>query len=185
MTRAFTLVETIITIAISVVALIALTNLFLTFTTVYGYQQAFIAAGSSGAAMNALRASVLPAAQVLASHTFSGTTYSSSANTLVLELPAINSSGAPMSGANDYVAFYVSGTMLYRLTEAAAGSLRVSGLRQLSTALASLSFTYDSADFTQVTNVIADLTTQTAYKQQAVENHVREQLYLRNRQPLP
>jgi len=186
LTTGFTLVETFIVIGISVVALIALVNLFLIFNSVYGYQQAFMAAaGSAGNAMNAFEAAVAPADQVLASHSFSGTTYSSGAGTLVLELSSVDSSGNIVAGTEDYVAFYTSSNKLYRLIEAGAGSTRVSGQTQLSTTLNSISFTYDNADFTKVRNVTADIVTQAQFKQQIVQGHLTEQIYLRNSQPLP
>lgn len=167
-------------------ALVALANLFFIFNSIYGYQQAFMAAaGSSGASMNALEAAVLPASQALSSHNFSGTSYSSATTTLVLELPSVDSLGNIIPGANDYVAFYASSTALYRLTQAYASSVRVSGLKKLSTTLSSLSFTYDNADFTKVTNVTADIQTQAQFKQQTVQSRLREQLYLRNLQPSP
>jgi len=184
MKRGFTLIETVVVVAISAVALIALANLFFIFNSIYGYQQAFMAAaGSSGASMNAFELSVLPAGQILASHDFSGTTYSSGANTLVLELPSVNSSGDIIQGTNDYVAFYTSSTKLYRLTQAAAGSVRVSELKQLSATLLSLDLTYDNADLTKATNVIVDIQTRSSFKQQTVRSHLSEQLYLRNKQP--
>lgn len=186
MKRAFTLIETIVVVAISAAAFIAMANLFFIFNSIYGYQQAFMAAaGSSGASMNAFELSVLPAEQVLASHNFSGTTHSSGASTLVLELPSINGSGDILSGAKDYVAFYASSTKLYRLTEANAGSARVSSLTQLSSTLLSLGLTYDDIDFTKVTNVIVDIQTQATFKQRVVQSRLREQLYLRNKQPSP
>ncbi|MDD3531639.1 MAG: hypothetical protein PHV99_03570 [Candidatus Pacebacteria bacterium] len=186
LTRGFTLIETFIVIAMSVVALAALANLFIMFNTSYGYQQAFIAsAGSASSAMNALEASVLPADQVLASHSFNGTTYSSGAATLVLELPSIDSSGNVITGVYDYIVFYASATNLYRLTVIGTGSVRSAGLKLLSATLSSLSFTYDNADFTKVTSVTADLETQAQFKQQTVESHLAERLYLRNLQPLP
>lgn len=181
MKRGFSLIEATIVMGISATALIALVNLFLLFNSTYGYQQAFLsAAGSSGAAINAIEAAVLPASQVLASRDFSGTTYSSATTTLVLELPAIDSSGNILVGVRDYIAFYASSTTLYRLTQAGAGSVRPSGIKQLSTTLNTLSFTYDDADFTKVTNVSVDLRTQARFKQQTADGHVRGRFFLRN-----
>lgn len=181
----FTITESIIVIGVTVMALIALVNLFLVFNSIYGYQQAFMAtAGSAGNAMNAFETAILPADHVLTSHSFSGTTYSSGAMTLILELPAIDSSGNIISGTHDYIAFYSSSATLYRLTVAGAGSTRVSGLKQLSTTLSSLSFSYNDTDFTKVTNVTADIQTQAVFKQQTVQSHLSEQMYLRNFQPL-
>ncbi|MFA6519319.1 MAG: type II secretion system protein [Candidatus Paceibacterota bacterium] len=179
--RGFTLIETVVVIAISVIALAALVNLFLIFNTTYGNQQAFMAAaGSAGGTMNALEAAIMPADHVLTSHNFSGTTYSSNASTLVLSLPAVNSSGNIITGTEDYIVFYASSANLYRLIQAGAGSSRVSGLKQLSTTLSALSFTYDDADFTKVTNVTVDIVTQAQFKQETVQGHLNEQIYLRN-----
>jgi len=184
--KGFTLIETMVVIAISVIALAALVNLFLIFNTTYGNQQAFMAAaGSAGGAMNALEASVMPADHVLASHNFSGTTYSSNATTLVLSLPAVNSSGNIIAGTEDYVVFYSSSANLYRSTQAGAGSTRVSGLKELSTTLSTLSFTYDNVDFTKVTNVTVDIVTQARFKQETVQGHLNEKLYLRNHLLIP
>lgn len=181
MKRGFTLVETFIVIAISVIALAALVNLFLVFNTTYGNQQAFMAAaGSAGGAMNALEAAILPADHVLVSHNFSGTTYSSSATVLVLSLPAVDGSGNIIAGVEDYIAFYSSSAKFYRLTQAGVGSVRASGLKELSTTLNSISYTYDDVDFTKVTNVTADIVTQAQFKQQIVQGHLNEQMYLRN-----
>lgn len=182
MTRAFTLVETVITIAISVMGLVALTNLFLLFNSLYSYQQAFIAtAGSTSASFEAIEAAVLPASKVLASRSFSGTTYASSATALVLELPAVDSAGAPIESAKDYVAFYADGATLYRLVEAAAGSARHSGRTILSSTLAALSFTYNDADATKATRIAADIQTEATLKGETVASRLAGQWYLRNR----
>lgn len=184
--RGFSLVEAITVIGITALALAALANLFFIFNSVYGHQQAFIAAaGSASAAMNAFEAAVLPAEQVLSSRDFGGTVYASGTTVLVLELPAIDEDGAVIPGVKDYIAFYPSATTLYRLTEAGAGSARISGLTQLSTTLSSVAFTYDDPDFTKVTNVTAEIWTEASFKQQAVRSNLREQLHLRNFQPLP
>lgn len=182
----FTLLETLIVIGISTVAFAALVNMYLTFNSVYGYQQAFIAAaGSAGTSMNAFSATVLPASAVLASHTFSGIAYSSGSGTLVLELPAIDASGVTIVGVKDYVVFYASGTTLYRLTETAVESSRTPGLKTLSQTLNTLTFTYDNADLTKATSVTVDITTRAAFKHHVVDSHLREQLYLRNLTTLP
>jgi len=180
MKRGFTLIETVLLIGITTAALGALTSLFISFNSIHGYQKAFMATGSAGTAMNAFQAVVLPANQVVSSHSFSGTIHTSATTTLVLELPAINASGIVIAGAKDYIAFYSVSSTLYQLTQAHAQSTRVSGLKQLSTTLQTLSFTYDNADLTKVTSVIADIQTQAQFKQQIIQNHLREQMYLRN-----
>ena len=182
MKNGFSLIETLILLAVSVAALIALVNVFFIFNSLYGYEQAFLkTAGSAGTAMNALQSSILQADAVLASSTFSGTTYTSTTTSIVLELPAIDASGNLILGAKDRVAFFASSTKLYRLTAAAGGSARVSGTTTLTSALQSISFTYSASDVAQSASTTVDLQTRLTYKQQVLSAHLREQWYLRNR----
>ena len=177
MSRAFTLIETIVVIALFVVIMLALANLFVNFYTLYGYQEAFTATtGSAQTAINSMEESVRAADAVLASHTFSGTTYTSDATTLVLELPSIDNTGTVILGTYDYVAFYANGTNLYRVLNAGAGSARVPGIKLLSTTLASLDFSYDNADVTKA----ADIVTSAVSKQQTAVSHLQESVRLRN-----
>jgi len=176
-----TLVETVVLVAITVAVLVALVNLFFIFNTIFGYQQAFMAtAGSAGASLNALEASVLPAEHVLASRNFSGTTYSSATSTLVLELPTVDNEGDIVSGAKDYVVFYASSTELYRLVEANGASARKSGRTLLSSTLSFLSFTYDNANFAQVTRVVAEIETGRQFKEDVIQSTLRGEWHLRN-----
>jgi hypothetical protein len=74
--------------------------------------------------------------------------------------------------------------MPYRIVAADNQSSRLSGQKQMSGTLSSLSLTYDDSDFTQVTNIVVDIRTQAVYKQQIVQSRLIEQLYLRNFYPL-
>jgi prepilin-type N-terminal cleavage/methylation domain-containing protein len=177
----FTLLETVIVVAISSIAMLALVNLFFTFNSIYGYQQTFIAtAGSASSSMNAFETYVTQADQVLAAHSFSGTTYTSTTTSLVLELPSVDSSGNTVTAAKDYVVLYASSTQLYVLVAADAQSTRTSGRKTLSGTLSSLTLTYSNANFTQVTNVSVDMLTRGTYKNQTIQSRLTEQLYLRN-----
>ena len=181
MNKGYTLVEAVILIAISVVALIALVNLFLIFNTIYGYQRAFIqTAGSAGTSLNALQSSVLPADSVLASHEFSGTTYASATTTLVLQLPSVDATGALISGAKDYVVFFASSTAFYRLVEADAASARTSGLTRLSNTLYALAFTYDAASPALAGGITATVETRLSFKDQLLRSLLTETWHLRN-----
>ncbi|MEK7604355.1 MAG: hypothetical protein AAB442_00965 [Patescibacteria group bacterium] len=181
MKRGFSLLESVFLVSLTAIALLALVNLFFIFTTTNGYQQAVIATeGSASRAFGAFEATILPASNVLASRAFSGTTYTSSATTLVLKVPSIDSSGVALIGTYDYVVFYVSGTTLYQLTELGSGSARTAGRRILSTAVNTLSFTYPNPDFTRVDAVTIDLQTRTTYKDQVVPGRQTGTFYLRN-----
>lgn len=177
----FTLVETVIVIALTAVMMLALTNLYINFNTLYVFQQTLIAtAQSAGSAMNAVHAAILPANQVPASHTFASGTLSSDADTIVLELPTVNTSGAIIAGTYDHIAFYLTGTDLYQLIEANAASARVSGTKKVASLVESLTFTYDDPDFTKVKSVETDILVRLTPQSGPVETHLREKFYLRN-----
>ena len=179
--QGFTLVEAMVVVAVSVILIIALLNLYDGYNRVYNSQQNLIrVAGSAGAIINDLQIYVSQADQVLGSHTFSGTNYSSGTNTLVLEIPTVDSGGNILTGKFDYAAYYASGTKVYRLLQTDASSSRASILKQLSDSASSLSFAYDNGDFTQVQQVNVNVQTQIQVKQQAIVSHLTQSLYLRN-----
>ncbi len=178
----FTLIETVLVIGFYVVVLLALTNAYLMFTRLYAYQQTFVpVAQSAGDALDAITAAVLPASHVLAQYTFSSTTRSSNVTTLVLESPSITSSGSIIAGTYDYIAFYLSGADLYRITAIGAGSVRVAGTKRIGSMVNSLTFVYDNMDFTLVTKVDTDIIAQTVVREQTVGSHLRQQTFLRNK----
>lgn len=176
-----TLVEIMIVVAILAMTLVVLVDLLKRYHVTFQAQEATInTARSASAIITAVRHALLQANHVLASHSFSGTLYTSGANTLVLSLPAVNSSGDVISGKTDYIVFYVSGANAYVLTEADSASNRVSSQRQLSDVVQTLTFTYDNSDFTQVKKVDTDVETRTYIRTQAIQGHLHQQVYLRN-----
>lgn len=181
MKKGFSLAEAIVLVAVSTVVLLALVNLFFIFNSIYGYQKAFIAtAGSAGASANALQSAVLQASGVLASRSFSGVTYTSASSSLVLKLPSVDGDGDIVLGKDDYLAFYISSSTLYRLVEADGSSARISGRTILSTTISSLEFTYDAATFSDVRSIEAQIETEMVHKGELVGSSLTEKWYLRN-----
>ncbi len=179
--QAFTLVETVIVVAIGAILMVALSYLILNFNAISSYEQ--LSATSSGSASTFLReleSLTLPADAVLAQHAFANATYTSTSTSLVLEIPSIDSSGNVIANTYDYAAFYVTGTNAYRLLEANALSARASGTKQLSSTVSALTFTYNATDFTQVNTVTVDIQTQAQTKQDMTYDHRHEQIRLRN-----
>jgi prepilin-type N-terminal cleavage/methylation domain-containing protein len=179
--KGFTLIETVIVSALFLVITLALGSLFISFYKTYGYQNAIVsAAGASGRIIDRAQSVVLPADQVASSHVFSGTTYTSSATTLVVEMPSIDSSGVTISGTYDYAVIYRSGTTVYLKVEPAAASSRPAITEDIAEGVSSLSFAYDNADFTQVTSVTVDTTAAATSKGDTVQSRKKETIYLRN-----
>lgn len=181
--RAFTLLETVIVIALSAAMMVALSALIYNFNEASAYEEA--SAASSGSANNLMReieSLVAPADAVVQMHEFepSGVTYTSSSNVLVLEIPSVDSSGNVIANTYDYAAFYVVGTNAYRILEANAMSSRISGTKQLSSTVSSLTFSYNNTDFTAVNTITADVQTLAQVKQNTLTDHLNEQIRLRN-----
>ncbi len=181
MSRAFTLIEVVITTALFTALMVAIAQLYVVYGQVVLFQKSSIGVALGGSAIvDAVRTAGLQANQVVATHTFSGTSYSSGATTVIFEMPAIDASGAIIGTAHDYVGITASSTNVYRLTDAAPGSARVSGTKRLTTVLSALNFTYDNASFPSVTNVTVDATTSDQVKGEVTQRHLRERVYLRN-----
>lgn len=181
MPRAFTLIEVVITVALSAILMLAITQLYVVYGRVILFQKSSIdvALGASGI-IDAARAAGLQAKQVVATHTFSGTVYTSGTTTALFELPAINASGAIVPNAYDYIGIYASGTDAYRLVDAAPGSSRLSGKKRLTGVLGALSFIYDNPSFPLVTSIIVNATTSAMVRGEMTQTHLRGHIYLRN-----
>lgn len=181
MSRAFTLVETVIAIALSALLMLAVTQLYIVYGRVILFQKSSIDVALGGSnIIDAARTAGLQAKRVVASHTFSGVSYSSGTTTAIFELPAIDASGALITDAYDYVGIYAAGTDAYRLIDAAPGSARTAGRKRLTGVLEALSFAYDAADFPSVTNIVVDATTTSVVRGEAAQTHLRGHIYLRN-----
>lgn len=177
----FTLVETLIVVALSTAMMLAISFLMYTFNETTIYQQALVeSSGSASIVMRELESLVLPADAVLQAHTFAGATYTSSSTALVLEIPSIDNAGNVITNTHDYAVLYVVGTDMFRILETNALSTRVSGTKQLSATVQALTFTYTDSDFTKVNAVTVDVQTEARAKQNILSDRRREQLRLRN-----
>lgn len=177
----FTLIETVIVVALSASMMLAFGLLIYNFNTMSAYNQASTqSSGSANALMRDIESLTLPADAVLQMHIFSGSTYTSSSTVLILEVPSIDSSGNVIANTYDYARFYVVGTNAYRRLEADPLSSRVSGTKQLSSTIYALTFTYNDPDFTEVSAVTVDIQTRATVKQNILSDHLREQIRLRN-----
>ena len=179
--KGFTLVETVIVIALTLMVALALATLYGNFINLSADNNAIMSTASGARSVIAETENLVsPADQVLAEHTFSDSTYASGTTTLVLELPSIDSTGASISGKYDYAVLYLTGSTTMRLLAPDAASSRVAGTKELSTAVNALSFAYDNVDFTKVREITVDVETLLMVQQEAITDEEHEQIYLRN-----
>ncbi|MEK7114416.1 MAG: prepilin-type N-terminal cleavage/methylation domain-containing protein [Patescibacteria group bacterium] len=181
MPRGFTLIEVLVTVALSAVLMLAITQLYVVYGRIVLFQKSSISVALGGSnIMDATRTAGLQAKRVVATHIFSGISYDSGTTTAIFELPAVDASGAIMAGAYDYIGIHASGTSAYRLVDAALGSSRVSGEKRLTDVLGALNFSYDDSNFPSVTSVTVDATTSAVVRGETTQVHLSGRIYLRN-----
>ena len=182
-TRGFSLLETTIAIGIFILMALAMYDLWISNDFLVRSQIATIdVVGSASALMTDVQNYVLQADAVATSHTFSGTSYTSTTTTLVLELPSVDGSGNIIVGQHDYAVFYASGTTAFRRVDTGTGSARSTTTHQLSETITALTFSYNASPITQSTNVSVDVQTQESVKKKTTSTHVTGTIYLRNKQ---
>jgi type II secretory pathway pseudopilin PulG len=180
--QGFSFAEALIALSILIFILLAILFIYMNFSRVYSFQQATIrTAESIRTAANEMQSTVLQADKVVESHSFSGNSYSTDADTLVLEIPAVDGSGNILSGEYDYAVFFASGANLYKRVDANAASSRQSGTKQLSDSIYSVAFTYDNVDLNLITKVNADIQAQAVGGRQTVNADIQREMYLRNK----
>lgn len=172
--RGFTIIETIIVIAIFLIIIAGLLALYTNYNKVYNSQQATARViGSSSITVAELQGDVRQASEIMTSYVFSGTTYTTDADTLVLKLPALLNSSSGL-GEYDYIVYYLNGTKLYRQVLASANSTRKSVTQQLSDTISSVAFTY------AIGSVGVDIQLQLTVGRSTVSHRIQQTLYLRN-----
>lgn len=179
--RAFTLIETVIVIALASIMLVAISFLIGNFYRSTSQEQGVgQATRAASAAIRDMETLIGSAAAVVQNQTISGTMYSTATTTAVVAIPSIDSSGNVISNTYDYAVFYLSGSTLYRILAPNASSARKGSTKMLAANVTALTFTYDSTDYTLITTVTTDLQTQTTIRGTVITAHQKEKIYLRN-----
>lgn len=177
----FTVIEMAIVLFFAGILITVLFGLYDWHAKYYNYQQALVrVSGSSRTALQTMQSYVAQSSQVLAAATVNGSNYSSSANTLVLQLPATDASGNTIAGKSDKAAFYPSGGNFYFQLEPDPASSRKNLYKLLSDSLQTVSFTYNNASFPLVTKVSVNLLNQLKVKDQLIKSNLQENMYLLN-----
>lgn len=170
-----------VVIGISALMLLALMQVLLGYTGTYRARQATVdTASSASAIVSAVENAALQATRILSSYTYGGATYTSGTSTLVLELPAVDSSGNVLSATYDHEIFFASSSNAIRVIATDPSSARTAGTKYLSATLQSLTFTYNAIDLTTATSVTVDVQTRAQTGQLVAQTRLTQQIYLRN-----
>lgn len=177
--------ELVIGIGIFSILLLVVITAYFTYTNVFRVQTA-----RGDLQRTALRAltrvvdTVRSSSAVVASRTIDGTAYTTDADTLVLDLPAVGADGQFIPNAYDAVAFDrhpTDSTRYIEVTGAAAGSSRVTGSTFLTDMVVRVSFEYNNADVTRVNEVTMVVALTTTVRSQTVTATMDAHARLRNK----
>lgn len=180
----FTLIELMVSMAVMSVLLLIVAQIFIADYDIVEKQVAITDTDTGTIlATRAISSMARGAIGVVAAQTINGTPYTSSASTLVLKLPTVNSTGDVIGNTYDYVAFARDGsspTKIFVDVQAASGSVRLS-LRRLITAYNSqLVFRYNAADITKATRVQVYLANSETSKGATLTANAWTALFFRN-----
>jgi len=180
--RAFSLVEVVITLGILGILIITLMNFFIGYNKSFGFVSAITSVNADASTVIIKTTEFIRQAdQILTSRSFSGTTYTSNENALVISIPSLDSSGNIISNTYDYVVFYINSSGIYQIIDANSSSVRLSGTKKLSDSAISLTFTYNNADLTLADKVDVDIQSQKQMRDGTESSHLHQSVYLRNK----
>ncbi len=141
--KGLTLVEILIAMGVAVVVGILLLSVMINSAGLFYRESSKLQEGLNiNDALSKVRQSTKQSSGVIASYTYGGTTYTSSATQVVLKIPALDNLGNIISNTNDYIVFFQDQNKLrYKLFPDAQSS-RKSQDQIFSTSVDSLTFKY-------------------------------------------
>ena len=179
----FTLMEMIILVFLFAILMLGMMNIFDWQTKVYNLEQAeMLATGSARVAMNNITVMLVQGSSIVATRTMNGTDYTTSGDTVIIQMPSYHSSGNLIAATYDYVVFNASGTSLSQVMDLAPNSGRSNTNKTLSDKISTFALTYNNADPTLANKVTIDLTTRAYYRGDKFTTvTLNETIFLRNR----
>lgn len=184
MHKGFTLLEFIIVIAIGIIILGALSYIFIAQYNLYGTQEIAIDLENSlTSILRNIQKFAAGATSIVASRDFGGTIHATDADTVIFEIPSVDSVGNILS-SKDYVVFYLDSTDLkkfYVQLDAAPESSRKDIIKLLTSLTDRLQFRYNKSDPVQAETVEIFVSMKKVRKDNAEEASGSTRVFLRNK----
>lgn len=153
----FTLIEVVVVVALVAMASYILIDLFLGQHKLYKTQTAELnITNDARLTLDEIDLYVRQGNRVLSAYG----SYTTGPQSMIIQVQSFNSSGRLIAGTYDQIVFYMMGTDLFRQVFSDPASSRQSGVKKLASHVSGFNLTYNSADFSSVTEVITDLTLQ-------------------------
>lgn len=181
----FTLMEVLVVIGLFALVMVFVVGIFIGHNDLYYAQRAEInAVGSARHALDDITDEIREAVAVQDSILYQGTTYQTDGDTLVVRLPALDSSGVPIASTYDYIIYYLdpgSPAKLRKTTAPNASSFRRAEDQKLLTEfLNSIAFAYNDPTPANASRININLTTQDSSRLNTRRITLTEEVYLRN-----
>jgi len=181
----FTLLEIVIALAIFVIIALVIASAFVSHYRLFNFSSVQSDLKSQSISiLDRISRVANESSAIAASHDFGSLTLTSTSTTIVFQLPAKDASGNIILSTYDYIAFNKSttSTILYEYVDAAAGSIRKTAGKTLSTIVANVIFRYNSSVAANSTNAEALLTLVKTLSGQEKSYTNSTTIYLRNKQ---
>lgn len=157
MLRGITLVETLVAVTILIVIGVALAQTTIITLDISSRQsRSYALETNASILLKTFNDNFGHASGIELARTFGATAYTSSSTTLILRIPALDSSHDIISGVYDYIVFFrdpVDTTHIKYTIDAGAGSIRTSGTKTLTTNNSVLTFRYNAQDIVSANRI--------------------------------
>lgn len=178
----FTIIEVIIVLAVSSILMLGLFTLFDWHQKVYVLEEATVRTVTDArSTLNNMGRYIAQSSNILPSHDFNGTVFTTGGNVLVLEIPSVNSSDEIIPATYDYIAYYLDSGLIHQVIDAGSGSTRLDGTKKLAENVLSFSLSYNNGTPSQASIVTIDLQTSIATRNGDVATSVSDTIFLRNK----
>ncbi len=175
--KGFTLIETLVVIAIFAALSIVIAEMYVWQNRVYKVQfSQLIVMNDARSALDDIDNYVRSANLVLSTYS----TYVTDVDTLILQVQSFNTSNQLIPGVYDTVVYYKTGNALFRQVFPDAASNRPAQTKQLAANASNLVFTYNNVDFSQVTDISTTITVLDTNQVQNQTLSVSSKSHLRN-----
>jgi prepilin-type N-terminal cleavage/methylation domain-containing protein len=152
--KGFTLIEVVLVIVLFTMLSLAVMDMYSGQNKIFNFQSSeLIITNDARMALDEIDNYVRGSNRVLAAYD----TYTTGASTLILQMHSLDATGIMIPGTFDTVLFYMDGSKLMRKLIPDASSSRQASEKMLADNVTSLTFTYNNADISLVTEVSEEI----------------------------
>jgi type II secretory pathway pseudopilin PulG len=156
--KGMSILESVVVVGLVALLSAVLMDIFIAHGRIFNLSSANSDFGLQAAeAMEAVGKNIRVADKTLAARTINSENFTAASDTLIVEIPSVDSSGQVISGKYDYAAVYFSGGKIFLSQQADTASSRPTSKRSLSDSVSSLRFICDNSNYDNVGSVLVQI----------------------------